>query len=42
MDCAVTFTSCGPTTADKSPPAITQEIAFGRKASEAVSAAAKR
>jgi hypothetical protein len=38
----VSFTSCGPNTADNRPPAITRLIALGRKASLAVSAAAKR
>jgi len=39
---AVSLTSCGPTIAEASPPAITQEIALGRNAAEALSAAAKR
>ena len=39
---AVIFTSCGPTTAERRPPAMTQLIALGRKESEAVSTAAKR
>ena len=39
---AVTLTSCGPMMADTSPPAMTQEIALGRKSSGAVSVAAKR
>jgi len=42
MPCSVRFTICGPTKADSKPPAMTQEIAFGRKLYEAVSAAAKR
>ncbi len=42
MASAVSLTTCGPITAESRPPAMTQEIALGRKVSEAVSAAAKR
>ena len=42
IDWAVTLTSCGPINAEASPPAMTYEIALGRNASLAVSAAANR
>jgi len=38
----VKITSCGPITAANTPPAKTQDTTFGRNASLAVSAAAKR